>query len=73
MTVTCSVYLTTLDVPTVIVVSHTGTKLYKVESKSNTGKPTYTHSIFLEKAFVEDILFPFKPGNNLVAGSKTID
>jgi hypothetical protein len=38
-----------------------------VELKSNTGKPTYRHSIFLEKAFVEDSLFPFKHGDNLVA------
>ena len=45
--------------------SQTRTKLYKVESKSITGKPTYRHSIFLEKAFVEDSLFPFKPGDNL--------
>lgn len=67
MTVICSVYLNTLDVPTVMVVSHTRIILYKVESKSNTGKPTYRHSIFLEKAFVEDSLFPFKPGDNLVA------
>ena len=48
-------------------VSHTRTKLYKVESKSNAGKPTFRHSIFLEKAFVEDSLFPFKPRENLVA------
>lgn len=67
MTVTWSVYLYTTGVANVIVVSHTRTKLYKVESKSNTGKPTYRHSIFLEKAFVEDSLFPFKPGDNLVA------
>jgi hypothetical protein len=38
-----------------------------VELKSSTGKPTYRHSIFLEKAFVEDSLFPFKQGDNLVA------
>jgi len=43
------------------------TKLYKVESKSaKTGVKTYRHSIFLEKAFVEDSLFPFKAGENLV-------
>ena len=47
--------------------SHTRTKLYKVEAKSVTGKSTYRHSIFLEKAFVEDSLFPFKPGENLIA------
>jgi hypothetical protein len=46
---------------------HTKTKLYMVELKSSTGKPTYRHSIFLEKAFVEDSLFPFKQGDNLVA------
>lgn len=51
----------------VLVVSHTRTKLYKVESKSTAGKPTFRHSIFLEKAFVEDSLFPFKPGENLIA------
>ena len=46
--------------------SHTRTKLYKVESKSSkTGVKTYRHSIFLEKAFVEDSLFPFKAGENL--------
>ena len=46
--------------------SHTKTKLYKVGSKSaKTGVKTYRHSIFLEKAFVEDSLFPFKPGENL--------
>ena len=43
------------------------TKLYKVESKSaKTGVKTYRHSIFLEKAFVEDSLFPFKPDENLI-------
>jgi hypothetical protein len=47
------------------VVSHTKTKLYKVESKSKAGKPTFRHSIFLEKAFVED--FPFKPGETMIA------
>lgn len=48
-------------------VSHTRTKLYKVESKSTTtGNNTYRHSIFLEKAFVEDSLFPFKAGDNLI-------
>jgi hypothetical protein len=47
--------------------SQTKTKLYKVESKSTkTGVKTYRHSIFLEKAFVEDSLFPFKPGENLI-------
>jgi hypothetical protein len=47
--------------------SHTRTKLYKVEAKSVTGKSTYRHSIFLEKSFVEDSLFPFKAGENLIA------
>ena len=47
-------------------VSQTKTKLYKVESRSaKTGVKTYRHSIFLEKAFVEDSLFPFKAGENL--------
>jgi hypothetical protein len=47
--------------------SQTRTKLYKVGSKSpKTGVKTYRHSIFLEKAFVEDSLFPFKPGENLI-------
>jgi hypothetical protein len=41
--------------------SQTKTKLYKVEPKS-----AYRHSIFLEKAFVGDSLFPFKPGENLI-------
>jgi hypothetical protein len=46
--------------------SQTKTKLYKVETKSpKTGVKTYRHSIFLEKAFVEDSLFPFKAGENL--------
>lgn len=46
--------------------SQTRTKLYKVESKSSkTGVKTYRHSIFLEKAFVEDSLFPFKAGEKL--------
>jgi len=37
-----------------------------VESKSpKTGVTTYRHSIFLEKAFVEDSSFPFKPSENL--------
>ena len=49
-------------------VSKTKTKLYKVESKSKvTGINTCRHSIFLEKAFVEDSLFPFKPRDNLIA------
>jgi hypothetical protein len=48
-------------------VSQTKTKLYKVESKSKkTGVRTYRHSIFLEKAFVEDSLFPFRAGENLI-------
>jgi hypothetical protein len=48
-------------------VFETKTKLYKVESKSpKTGVRTYRHSIFLEKAFVEDSLFPFKAGDNLI-------
>lgn len=47
--------------------SQTKTKLYKVEAKSaKTGVKTYRHSIFLEKAFVEDSLFPFKPGEDLI-------
>ncbi|HEY7570343.1 MAG TPA: hypothetical protein VH796_03140, partial [Nitrososphaeraceae archaeon] len=47
--------------------SQTITKLYKVESKSpKTGVKTYRHSIFLEKAFVEDSLFPFKAGETLL-------
>jgi hypothetical protein len=47
-------------------VSQTKTKLYKVETKSpKTGVKTYRHSIFLEKAFVEDSLFPFKAGESL--------
>ena len=47
--------------------SQTKTKLYKVESKSaKTGVKTYRHSIFLEKAFVEDSLFPFRAGENLI-------
>ncbi len=38
-----------------------------IESKSaKTGVKTYRHSIFLEKAFVEDSLFPFKAGENLI-------
>jgi hypothetical protein len=45
--------------------SQTKTKLYKVES-AKTGVKTYRHSIFLEKAFVEDSLFPFKAGENLI-------
>jgi hypothetical protein len=48
------------------VTSQTRTKLYKVEAKSATGKSTYRHSIFLEKAFVEDSLFPFQAGDNLI-------
>ena len=47
--------------------SQAKTKLYKVESKSTkTGVKTYRHSIFLEKAFVEDSSFPFKPSENLI-------
>ena len=46
--------------------SQTRTKLYKVESKSaKTGVKIYRYSIFLEKAFVEDSLFPFKARENL--------
>jgi hypothetical protein len=48
-------------------VLQTKTKLYRVESKSKeTAVKTYRHSIFLEKAFVEDSSFPFKPGDNLI-------
>jgi hypothetical protein len=49
-------------------VSLTKTKLYRVEFKSkSTGTKSYRHSIFLEKAFVEDSLFLFKPRDNLIA------
>jgi hypothetical protein len=62
-----SIYLYTAGIAVVLVVSYTKTKLYKVESKSTTtGRLTYRHTIFLEKAFVEDSLFPFKPGDNLI-------
>jgi hypothetical protein len=48
-------------------VYQTKTKLYKVESESaKTGVKTYRHSIFLEKGFVEDSLFPFKAGDKLI-------
>jgi hypothetical protein len=48
-------------------VYQTKTKLYKVESESTkTGVKTYRHSIFLEKGFVEDSLFPFKAGDKLI-------
>jgi hypothetical protein len=50
-----------------LMASYTKTKLYKVEAKSVTGKPTYRHSIFLEKAFVEDSQFPFRAGESLIA------
>ena len=64
---TRGIYLYTTNIAVVPVVSYTQTKLYKVESKSTTtGRPTYRHTIFLEKAFVEDSLFPFKPGDNLI-------
>ena len=49
-------------------VSLTKPKLYRVEFKSkSTGTKSYRHSIFPEKAFVEDSLFPFKPGDKLTA------
>ena len=49
-------------------VSLTKPKLYRVEFKSkSTGTKSYRHSIFPEKAFVEDSLFPFKPRDNLIA------
>jgi hypothetical protein len=48
--------------------SLTKPKLYRVDFKSkSTGTKSYRHSIFLEKAFVEDSLFPFKPMGNLIA------
>jgi hypothetical protein len=66
--VTLGIYLNSILAAQSIVVALTRTKLYKVESKSMaTGKNTYRHSIFLEKAFVEDSLFPFKAGDNLIA------
>jgi hypothetical protein len=44
------------------------TKLHRVGSTSKvTGTNTYRHSLFLEKAFVQDSLFPLKPGENLTA------
>jgi hypothetical protein len=39
----------------------------KVEKKSATGKPTCRHSLFVETALVEDSLFPFKAGKNMIA------
>jgi hypothetical protein len=61
-------YVSTFKISIVIsMASQTKTKLYKVESKSaKTGVKTYRHSIFLEKGFVEDSLFPFKAGENLI-------
>lgn len=68
MGVTCSVYLNTLDVPTVVSGFPYRNQILQGGIKSDTGKPTsYTNSIFLEKPFVEDSLLPFKPGDNLVA------
>jgi hypothetical protein len=61
------IYLTSKICVACNMASQTKTKLYKVESKSaKTGVKTYRHSIFLEKAFVEDSLFLFKPGENLI-------
>ena len=61
------IYLTSKICVACNMASQTKAKLYKVESKSaKTGVKTYRHSIFLEKAFVEDSLFPFKPGENLI-------
>jgi hypothetical protein len=61
------IYLTSKICLACNMASQTKAKLYKVESKSaKTGVKTYRHSIFLEKAFVEDSLFPFKPGENLI-------
>lgn len=61
------IYISILQLYISDMASQTRTKLYKVESKSaKTGVKTYRHSIFLEKAFVEDSLFPFKAGENLI-------
>jgi hypothetical protein len=61
------IYLTSKICLACNMASQTKAKLYKVESKSaKTGVKTYRHSIFLEKAFVEDSLFLFKPGENLI-------
>jgi hypothetical protein len=49
------------------VASYTRTKLHKVEKKSATGEPTCRHSLFVETALVEDSLFPFKAGENMIA------
>jgi hypothetical protein len=49
------------------VASYTRTKLHKVEKKSATGEPTFRHSLFVETALVEDSLFPFKAGENMIA------
>lgn len=66
--VTYSIYIYSIEAAVYIVVAHTRTKLYKVESKSMaTGNNTYRHSIFLEKAFVEDSSFPFRAGESLIA------
>jgi hypothetical protein len=45
------------------VASYTRTKLHKVEKKSATCR----HSLFVETALVEDSLFPFKAGENMIA------
>lgn len=46
-------------------VIQTKTRLFRVMAKSK-NQVTARHTIFLEKAFVEDSLFPFKAGDVLL-------
>lgn len=49
--------LNTVRTDALTMVNHTQTKILKVGSR---------HTIYLEKAFVEDSAFPFKPDESLI-------
>ena len=54
-----------VEVVVCFMVIQTKTRLFRVMAKSK-NQVTARHTIFLEKAFVEDSLFPFKAGDVLV-------
>lgn len=54
-----------IEVVVCFMVIQTKTRLFRVMAKSK-NQVTARHTIFLEKAFVEDSLFPFKAGDVLL-------
>jgi hypothetical protein len=57
--------IVSVEVVVCFMVIQTKTRLFRVMTKSK-NQVTARHTIFLEKAFVEDSLFPFKAGDVLL-------